>query len=259
MVDTGPFTLTADYFHIDVTNRLALSQNFTLAADERALLLSEGIASARTLAFFRFFINDFATRTRGIDVVSTYTPPRLAGDTVLSFAMNHTDTEVTEQSDLLSPGDVLALERGVPETRWNVAVNQRAGRVGLLGRLHYFGSWVDHIDARSARGADAPVLGGRFIVDLEVAVPLTHRRHAGGRRPERLRHLLGPDGSVRVAVRPALQPVHAVGPERRVLLRPSQLPLGPLARPDGSYGCAMMAPRPRRLRATTQNEVPHAR
>ena len=60
----------------------------TLATDERALLLSEGIASARTLAFFRFFINDFATRTRGLDVVSTYTPPRLGGDTVLSFAMS---------------------------------------------------------------------------------------------------------------------------------------------------------------------------
>ena len=172
VVDTGPFTLTADYFQVDVANRLALSQNFTLAAEERALLLSEGITSARTLAFFRFFINDFSTRTRGIDVVSTYTPPGLGGATVFSLAMNRTDTEVTEESELLSPGDVLALERGVPQTRWNVAVNQRAGRVGLLGRVHYFGSWVDHLDARSARGADAQVLTGRFIVDLEASVAL---------------------------------------------------------------------------------------
>ena len=172
VVDTGAFTLTADYFHVDVANRLALSQNFTLGADERALLLSEGITSARTLAFFRFFINDFSTRTRGLDVVSTWTPPGLGGDTVFSLAMNRTDTEVTKESDLLSPGDVLALERGVPETRWNVAVNQRAGRAGLLGRLHYFGSWVDHLDARSARGADAQVLGGRFILDLEASVAL---------------------------------------------------------------------------------------
>ncbi|MCY4077301.1 MAG: TonB-dependent receptor, partial [Acidobacteria bacterium] len=172
VVDTGPFTLTADYFHVDVDNRLALSQNFTLGAEERAQLLSEGITSARTLAFFRFFINDFSTRTRGVDVVSTWAPPRLRGDTVFSFALNHTDTEVTRESDLLSPGDVLALERGVPETRWNVALNQRAGRVGLLGRLNYYGSWVDHLDARSARGADAQVLAGRFIVDLEATVPL---------------------------------------------------------------------------------------
>ena len=172
VVDTGPFTLTADYFQVGVGNRLALSQNFTLGADERAQLLSEGIASARTLAFFRFFINDFSTRTRGVDVVSTWTPPALGGATVFSFALNHTETKVTKDSDLLGPGDVLALERGVPETRWNVAVNQRAGRVGLLGRLHYYGSWVDHIDARSARGALAPVLGGRFILDLEASVPL---------------------------------------------------------------------------------------
>ncbi len=173
VIDTGPFTLTADYFQVDVGNRLALSQNFTLGAGERAQLLSEGIASARTLAFFRFFINDFSTRTRGVDVVSTWAPPALGGATVFSFAMNHTDTRVTKDSDLLGPGDVLALERGVPETRWNVAVNQRAGRVGLLGRLHYYGSWVDHIDARSARGAEAPVLGGRFILDFEASVPLT--------------------------------------------------------------------------------------
>ena len=137
MVDTGPFTLTADYFHVNVDNRLALSQNFTLAADERALLLSEGITSARTLAFFRFFINDFSTRTKGIDVVSTYTPPALGGNTIFSAALNHTETTVTQNSD-------------------------------LLGRLHYYGSWVDHIDARSVRGADAPLLNGRFILDLAV-------------------------------------------------------------------------------------------
>ena len=172
VVDAGPFTLTADYFRVDVDNRLALSQNFTLGAGERALLLSEGITSARTLAFFRFFINDFSTRTSGVDVVSTWAPPRLGGGTIFSLALNHTATKVTDASDLLGPGDVLALERGVPETRWNAAVNQRLGRVGLLGRLHYYGSWVDHLDARSARGASAQVLDGRFIVDLEATVPL---------------------------------------------------------------------------------------
>ena len=172
VVDTGTFTVTADYFQVDVANRLALSQNFTLAADERTLLLAEGITSARTLAFFRFFINDFSTRTRGLDVVSTWVPPGLGGTTTLSLALNHTDTKVTEESELLSPGDVLAIERGVPKTRWNVAVNQRAGRFDLVGRAHYFGSWVDHLDARSARGTDAQVLAGRFIVDLEAAIEI---------------------------------------------------------------------------------------
>ena len=169
VVDTGPFTLTADYFRVDVSNRLALSQTFTLTTDERALLLSEGITSAGTLAFFRFFINDFSSRTQGIDLVSTYTPPAFAGDTVFSVTMNYTDTEVTKESDLLGPGDILGLTRGVPKTRWNVALSQRVGRVGLLGRLNYYGSWVDHFDARFVRGPAAPVLDGRYIVDLEAS------------------------------------------------------------------------------------------
>ncbi len=172
VIDTGPFTLTADYFRVDLSNRLALSQTFTLTEDERALLISEGIASAGTLAFFRFFINDFSSRNQGIDLVSTYTPPGLGGNTVLSFAMNYTHTELTEESKLLTPGDVLGLKRGVPRIRWNAAVNQRVGRVGLLGRLNYFGSWVDHFDARFVRGADSPLLDGRYIVDLEASIRL---------------------------------------------------------------------------------------
>ncbi len=172
VIDTGPFTLTADYFRVDLSNRLALSQTFTLTEDERTLLISEGIASAGTLAFFRFFINDFSSRNQGIDLVSTYNPPGLGGNTVFSFAMNYTHTELTEESKLLTPGDVLGLERGVPRIRWNAAVNQKVGRVGLLGRLNYYGSWVDHFDARFVRGADSPLLEGRYIVDLEASIRL---------------------------------------------------------------------------------------
>ena len=172
VIDTGPFTLTADYFRVDLSNRLALSQTFTLTEEERALLISEGIASAGTLAFFRFFINDFSSRNQGVDLVSTYNPPGLGGNTVFSFAMNYTHTELTEESKLLTAGDVLGLERGVPRIRWNAAVNQKVGRVGLLGRLNYYGSWVDHFDARFVRGADSPLLEGRYIVDLEASIRL---------------------------------------------------------------------------------------
>ena len=173
VVDTGAFTLTVDYFRVDLSNRLALSQTFTLTEDERALLLSEGIASAGTLAFFRFFINDFSSRNQGVDLVSTYTPAELGGNTVFSYAMNYTHTQLTEESDLLTPGDVLGLERGVPRIRWNAAVTQRLGRVDLLGRVNYFGSWVDHFDARFVRGPDSPILAGRHILDLEASISLT--------------------------------------------------------------------------------------
>ena len=173
VVDNGPFTLTADYFRVAIADRLALSGLISTDAEDRALLLADGITAAESLTLFRFFINDFSTRTQGIDVVSTWTPPALSGATVLSFTLNHTDTKMTEESDLLGPGDVLALERGVPRTRWNVALNQRVGRVGLLGRLNYYGDWVDLFDARFVRGVEAPILNGRPIIDLEVSVPFS--------------------------------------------------------------------------------------
>ena len=173
VIDNGPFTLTADYFRVAIADRLALSGLVNTDPEDRALLLADGITAGESLTFFRFFINDFSTRTQGVDIVSTWTPPALSGRTVLSFTMNHTDTKMTQESDLLGPGDVLALERGVPRTRWNAAVNQRVGRVGLLGRLSYYGDWVDLFDARFVRGAEAPIRNGRPILDLEVSVPVS--------------------------------------------------------------------------------------
>ena len=172
VIDNGPFTLTADYFRVAIADRLALSGLISTDVEDRALLLADGITSAESLTLFRFFINDFSTRTQGIDIVSTWTPPVFSGATVVSFTMNHTDTKMTEESDLLGPGDVLALEQGVPRTRWNVALNQRVGRVGLLGRLNYYGDWVDLFDARFVSGVDAPILNGRPVIDVEISVPL---------------------------------------------------------------------------------------
>ena len=173
VIDHAPFTLTADYFRVAIADRLALSGVITTDAEDRALLLADGITAAESLSLFRFFINDFSTRTQGVDVVSTWTPPALSGDLVLSVTLNYTATTMTEASALLASGDVLALERGVPRTRWNTAVSQRVGRVGLLGRLSYYGDWVDLFDARLVSGADSAILNGRPIIDLEVSVPLS--------------------------------------------------------------------------------------
>ncbi len=172
VIDTGFFTMTVDYFRVELDNRLALSQTFTLSDDERALLLSEGIISAGTLKFFRFFINDFASRTQGVDLVSTYRPLALGGNTAFSFTLNYTHTKITEESELLTPGDVLGLERGVPRLRWNFAVDQGLGLVDLLGRLNYYGARADHFDARYVRGVDAQLLEGRYVVDLEASIPI---------------------------------------------------------------------------------------
>ena len=172
VIDTGPFTLTADLFNVEIDDRLSLSQVITLTGDERELLLSQGITSARNLSFFRFFINDFSTRTQGIDLVSTWIPLALGGDTEFSFTLNYTDTEVTKDSDLLSAADVLSIERGVPRLRWNFAVGQQVGPVNLLGRLSYYGSWIDYYYTRLWVDSAPPVQDTAYIVDFEASIPI---------------------------------------------------------------------------------------
>ncbi len=166
VVDSGPFTLTADYFRIDLSDRFGLSRDINLSPDDVDILVAEGITSARNLRSFRFFINDIATRTQGLDVVSTYRPPALGGNTALSVAFNHTDTKVTDFNPrTLSPNRIRRLEAALPETRWYFSVNQSIGRLKILGRLSYYGGWYD--------GDDPAFYDGKPIVDLECHQPLS--------------------------------------------------------------------------------------
>ena len=59
VLEKGPFTFTADYFRIDIDDRVALAQDIKLSDDEIETLLAEGIPEARNFPVFRFFLNDF--------------------------------------------------------------------------------------------------------------------------------------------------------------------------------------------------------
>jgi len=174
VVDNGPFTFTADYFRVAIEDRLALSGDIETDEEDRELLVSDGLTSAESLTLFRFFVNDLSTINQGIDIVSTYTPAALQGDTVLSFMMNYTKTEVTKVPASFWEGDVVAIERGTPNTRFTAALNQRILRASLLSRLSYYGPYIDVLDARWYFGDEAEPLSGKPILDLELSIPLTN-------------------------------------------------------------------------------------
>ena len=166
VVDTGPFSLTVDYFRIRLADRLTLTQLFALAPAEVEGLIAEGVTSARNLQNFRFFTNHFETRTQGLDVVATYAPPRLGGRTTFGFLFNRTATTVTRfDPSVLDALRVRELQEAVPGSRWNASVRQQLGRWRLLGRLSYYGDWFDSRDLHVYRG-DA-------VVDIEAAYALS--------------------------------------------------------------------------------------
>ena len=175
---TGPFTLTADYFRIDVSDRLGITSNFTLTPAEIAEVVAGGFEAAQSVRNYRFFTNAFGTTSQGVDVVSTWTPLALRGDTVISAVFNHTDTEVTDNARGLLDGRRLAeYAYALPRTRWNAGVTQRLGRASVLGRLSYYSGWYDYDSGRGTAfdpsgGLEQGFFDGRPIVDLELSVPL---------------------------------------------------------------------------------------
>ena len=176
--DTGPVDFSADYFRVNVSDRIGITRNFSLTSDEVDSLLAQGIDSARDLRAFRFFTNAFDTATQGIDIVSTYTPVALRGNTVFSFLFNYTDTAVTDnQKGLLNARRRAEYAYALPRTRWNVGIDQRIGRVQLLGRLSYYGGWYDYDSGFGevfipSGGIDQGFFDGRPIIDMEASIAL---------------------------------------------------------------------------------------
>ncbi|MGH8176496.1 MAG: TonB-dependent receptor plug domain-containing protein [Steroidobacter sp.] len=163
ILEMGAFTLTADYYSIDVDDRIAVSQDFELTPAEVAALVASGITSAANLQNFRFFTNDFDTNTRGFDIVATYDADWFGGQTTLSAAYNNNKTDVERFNPVtLDAVRIRRLQEGLPETRWSLTGTQTWGGFRALTRLSYFGSWYDGED-------DLTYAGRNLLVDAEVA------------------------------------------------------------------------------------------
>jgi len=161
----GDLDVTIDYFHINVDDRLSLTQDFALTDEEVQDLIDEGITSAGNLANFRFFANDFDTETKGFDVVATYPLSWAAGETTFSLAYNHTETEITDAGATIGATRIREYEEGLPETRYNVAANHDYEKWRFLIRASYYDDWYD--------SEDGNVYDGKTLVDLEAAYSFT--------------------------------------------------------------------------------------
>jgi iron complex outermembrane recepter protein len=160
--EMGAFSLTADFYSIDVDDRISVSQDFVLTPEEVAALVASGITSAANLQNFQFFTNDFDTRTRGFDLVASYDMDLLGGRTNLSLAYNNNETKVTRYDPITLDEDrIRQLREALPKTRWNLTGTQTWGDLSALARVSWYDGWYDADDGQA--------YGGDYILDLEVA------------------------------------------------------------------------------------------
>ncbi len=187
-VDILGVNFTADIFDIRLKNRLSVSQHFTLTDSQKAQLIEEGVTSAANLETFQFFINDFNTKTQGIDFVATAPLPN--GTLVAVYNWTATDVthivvdgeliELTEEFDdpdydgwdgaTLDAHRRRELQENLPKHRASLTVAQSITDAwGVIGRANYFSGWFDSEDY--LQNPDVEGTGeytGKVTVDLET-------------------------------------------------------------------------------------------
>ena len=160
VAEAGPFSLTADYYRIDVEGRLAQSATKGLTDAERAMVGDSGCIPAADVRNFRYFTNGLDTRTQGVDLVASVDLPAVApvleaGETELVFVGNWTRTTVTEYDpEELDPADpatgvrsgkrIVQLEDALPKVRFNATLRHEQERWSAFARLNYFGSYSEY-------------------------------------------------------------------------------------------------------------------
>ena len=157
--------ITADYYHIEVTDRLSTASGISLTEEDIATLVAQGINDASSFSEISFFTNDFDTTTEGLDIVANYSMDMLGGNTKFSLAYNWTDTTVDQASENISAFRIRMLEDNLPAVRYSLTANHTNGAWRVLGRLNYFGSiFEDHLDS----GLPIENVGSEFTVDVEL-------------------------------------------------------------------------------------------
>lgn len=136
------FVLTADAYLINIKDRIVITSSIS---DPRIEAL--GVESGR------FFTNAIDTRTKGIDVVATYTVPfSVTTKLDISLASNFNKTEITEfhfpasieangleRDDYFGPDQKSLIETNNPSSKHTLSFNLSAGKFNFLVRNIYWG------------------------------------------------------------------------------------------------------------------------
>ena len=164
----GEVELTADWFNIEVDDRIALTSNAAPTDAQRAAMTAAGIPNAELIGEVNYFTNDFNTETSGLDIVATYSADLMGGSTDFSAAYNYTDTEVSDQGNVTSDSKVKRLEEGLPNHRATFTMDQQWENVSAFVRANYFGEYYAvHADWFGTNADSA------MTVDVEVTYDIS--------------------------------------------------------------------------------------
>ncbi len=170
---SGDWLVTADWYHIEVEDRIALSTAFQLTDAERAALVASGNPEAASLTSVTYFGNAFDTTTSGLDLVTSYESQHFGGTTTYSLAANWNRTKVDRyNADFVDEARVYKIEESLPKSKGYFSINHKREVFHANLRLSYYGSWYeDHVDSGVILAEDGglPIHDGSAVIaDAEI-------------------------------------------------------------------------------------------
>ncbi|MBK76099.1 MAG: TonB-dependent receptor [Henriciella sp.] len=156
-------SLTVDAFQINVDDRFDLVGGFELTDSERTELAALAPNMNPNISSVGFFQNVYDSRTRGLEIVTTYKRPLGSGDLSLTGAYTTIDSDVTRADRPLDEAERTFFENPVPEHRATISAVYERGCLEWFARLRYYGAWSD---VNGDVEADYQNFGGRRFLDL---------------------------------------------------------------------------------------------
>jgi iron complex outermembrane recepter protein len=159
---TEEFTLTADWYRIKVSDRIYISQTFTVTEEDIAALPELGSVGAG--GDVQFFTNSLDTTTTGVDLVGTYRTDVGGGNLGLTLAYNYNKNEVTKfDPAAIGEAQIITAERLAPNHRANLQAGWTIGDWTLNAVERYYGDW------RAEADYPGQVFSAKLTTDLDVS------------------------------------------------------------------------------------------
>ena len=166
------FGLTLDYYQVRLDDRIVMSSQFTVDSSQAARLITLGVPGANDIARVRFFTNDVATETSGVDLVATAEFDWRLGATSVQAAFNFNRTKFTDTGKFVDDETRHDIEEGSPAVRGALTLRQGWGPADVLLRARYFG---EYSNASTATLEQVQKFGREVLLDLEAAFTLGER------------------------------------------------------------------------------------
>jgi iron complex outermembrane receptor protein len=155
-------TVTLDAYRIEVSDRIGLSQTYSvtaadIAAEPSLLAVGEG-------GDVQYPTSAYDSRTTGLDFVGTFSSPLGSGSLDLSLAYNYNDTKVTAfDADIIGDAQRADIEGTIPKHRGTLAASYGIGDFTLSVRENYYSSFS------LQQEFPGQTFGSKFTTDLEAS------------------------------------------------------------------------------------------